>query len=77
MKKILDDEKYQLLWIPYNEFQNIKEIGKGGFATVYYARWLDKNRSHWTDIAFKLIHGSNKCNQEFVDEVILMQSRIY
>ncbi|GBC09643.1 hypothetical protein RclHR1_00900029 [Rhizophagus clarus] len=26
-------------WIPYNQFSNIKEIGKGGFATVYSAIW--------------------------------------
>ena len=24
-------------WIPYNQFNDIKEIGKGGFATVYSA----------------------------------------
>jgi hypothetical protein len=26
-------------WIPHNQFDNIKEIGKGGFATVYSAIW--------------------------------------
>ncbi|GES98328.1 kinase-like domain-containing protein [Rhizophagus clarus] len=26
-------------WIPYDEFDNIKEVGKGGFATVYSAIW--------------------------------------
>ena len=28
-------------WIPYNQFNHIKEIGKGGFATVYSAIWKD------------------------------------
>src|SRR6266487_1904886 len=28
-------------WIPYNQFSNIKEIGRGGFATVYSANWKD------------------------------------
>src|SRR5215211_5649856 len=28
-------------WIPYNQFNNIKEIGKGGFATIYSAIWKD------------------------------------
>ncbi|CAB5395736.1 unnamed protein product [Rhizophagus irregularis] len=28
-------------WIPYNQFNYIKEIGKGGFATVYSAIWKD------------------------------------
>ena len=28
-------------WIPYNQFSDIKEIGIGGFATVYSAIWKD------------------------------------
>src|SRR6266487_6021428 len=28
-------------WIPYNRFSDIKEIGRGGFATVYSAIWKD------------------------------------
>ena len=28
-------------WIPYNQFSNIIEIGKSGFATVYSAIWRD------------------------------------
>ena len=29
-------------WIPYNQFDDIKEIGKDGFATVLYsAIWMD------------------------------------
>jgi hypothetical protein len=28
-------------WIPYNQFNDIKEIGKGGFAMVYSAAWMD------------------------------------
>jgi hypothetical protein len=27
-------------WIPYNQFNYIKEIGKGGFAIVYSAIWM-------------------------------------
>src|SRR3954454_5565151 len=30
-----------LEWIPYNQFSDIKEIGRGGFATVYSAIWKD------------------------------------
>ena len=26
-------------WIPYNRFSYIKEIGRGGFATIYSAIW--------------------------------------
>ena len=28
-------------WIPYNQFSDIKEIGRDGFATVYSAIWKD------------------------------------
>ncbi|RIB29749.1 kinase-like domain-containing protein [Gigaspora rosea] len=28
-------------WIPFNRLSNIETIGKGGFATVYSATWLD------------------------------------
>src|SRR5437763_15448102 len=28
-------------WIPYNQFNNVEEIDKGGFVTVYPAIWKD------------------------------------
>ena len=28
-------------WIPYNQFNDIKEIGKSDFITVYSAIWRD------------------------------------
>jgi hypothetical protein len=28
-------------WIPYNQFDEIKEIGKNGSITVYSAIWMD------------------------------------
>src|SRR5438552_14134779 len=28
-------------WIPYNQFSDIKEIGRDGFATIYSAIWKD------------------------------------
>jgi len=28
-------------WIPYNQFSDIKEVGRSGFATVYSAIWKD------------------------------------
>ena len=48
-------------WIPYNQFSNIKEIGRGGFATVYSAIWKD-GPLEYHDIADnrKLMRKSNK-----------------
>ena len=33
-------------WIPYNQFGDIKEIGRGGFATVFSAIWKDGQLKH-------------------------------
>src|SRR2546430_13983278 len=57
-------------WIPYNQFSNIKEIGRGGFATVYSAIWKDGLLKHNRDseeydtrksnyeVALKCLHNS-------------------
>ncbi|CAB4433368.1 unnamed protein product [Rhizophagus irregularis] len=42
-------------WIPYNQFNNIKEVGKGGFAIVYSANW--KNGPLEYDVDKKYIKG--------------------
>lgn len=40
-----------LKFIPFNQFTQLKEIGRGGFSTVYSARWqvnrLNGTLSHW------------------------------
>src|ERR1043166_7556928 len=30
-----------LEWVPFDRFEDIKQIGKGGFAKVYSAKWID------------------------------------
>ena len=40
-EKINDPTDIIFEWVPYDQFNNIKEIGKGGFATVYSAIWKD------------------------------------
>ena len=67
-------------WIPYNQFNKIKEIGKGGFATVYSAIWKDgplhyisykKEYSRKPDkkVALKCLHNSENISSEFLNEV--------
>ncbi|RHZ88624.1 hypothetical protein Glove_21g179 [Diversispora epigaea] len=34
-------------WIPYDRFKSIKKIAKGGFGTIYYAKWIDKRIKKW------------------------------
>ncbi|RHZ75626.1 hypothetical protein Glove_212g247 [Diversispora epigaea] len=34
-------------WIPYDRFKDVKQIGKGGFGTIHYARWIDGSIGEW------------------------------
>ncbi|RHZ64791.1 hypothetical protein Glove_320g37 [Diversispora epigaea] len=34
-------------WIPYDRFKDLKQIGRGGFETIYYARWIDGKIKNW------------------------------
>ena len=67
-------------WIPYNQFDNIEEIGKGGFATVYLAVWkdgplyydddgMDYLRKSDKKVALKCLHNSQNISSEFLNEV--------
>ena len=48
-------------WIPYNQFENIKEIGKDGFATIYSAIWKD-GPLYYNE--YKKIYRRNLRNQD-------------
>jgi serine/threonine protein kinase len=67
-------------WIPYNQFNYIKEIGKGGFATVYSAIWMDgplsdvdcletEYRLPYKEVALKCLNNSQNITDEFLSEV--------
>ncbi|EXX61659.1 Mkk2p [Rhizophagus irregularis DAOM 197198w] len=67
-------------WIPYNQFNEIKEIGKGGFSTVYSAIWKDGplyylyDKKEWIrnpnkKVALKCLHNSQNITNEFLNEV--------
>jgi len=66
-------------WIPYNQFSDIKEIGRGGFATVYSAIWKDGplewnyvdryTRKSNKKVALKCLHNSQDITAEFLREV--------
>ena len=59
-------------WIPYNQFNNIEEIGKGDFATIYSATWKD-GPLHYNyynkKVVLKCIHNSQNITDEFLNEV--------
>ncbi|POG60535.1 kinase-like domain-containing protein [Rhizophagus irregularis DAOM 181602=DAOM 197198] len=67
-------------WIPYNQFNYIKEIGKGGFATVYSAIWKDGPLKYNVNeemctrvpnkkVALKCLNNSQNMIDEFFNEV--------
>jgi hypothetical protein len=68
-------------WIPYDQFNDFKEIGKGGFATVYSAIWKDGQLEYDENtktyiraspnqkVALKRLHNSQNITNEFLNEV--------
>ncbi|CAB4412351.1 unnamed protein product [Rhizophagus irregularis] len=64
-------------WIPHNRFSNIKEIGKGGFATIYSAIWKDGPSSYneyeysrnQKKVALKQLYNSQNITIEFLNEI--------
>ncbi|CAB5369457.1 unnamed protein product [Rhizophagus irregularis] len=67
-------------WIPYNHFNDIKKIDKGGFAVVYSAIWKDgplsyyKIKNEWIresdkKVALKCLNNSQNISDEFLNEV--------
>ncbi|GES83225.1 kinase-like domain-containing protein [Rhizophagus clarus] len=67
-------------WIPYNQFDRIKQIGKGGYSTVYSAIWKDGplylesqgekyKRVSNKEIALKCLNNSQNLINELLKEV--------
>ncbi|RIB26158.1 kinase-like domain-containing protein, partial [Gigaspora rosea] len=49
-------------FIPYNKLENIKQIGHGGFSTVYSATWIDGKRIYEFDTnLFKMVLSREPC----------------
>ena len=80
--KISDHNDIVFEWIPYNKFINVKEIGKGGFATIYSAIWNDgllyynEYEKEWirgigiyVEVALKCLNNSQNITNEFLNEV--------
>ncbi|CAI2180493.1 8936_t:CDS:2, partial [Funneliformis geosporum] len=67
-------------WIPYENFKDIEQIGKGGFATIYSAIWKNSLKVYnetnnscdrYEDMAaLKRLHGVKEFTDEFLNEVI-------
>ena len=69
-------------WIPYDRFKDIKEIAKGGFGTIYKAKWIDGQIKKWDidnqqwerlsqlNVALKKLNSNfASLNEDFLNEV--------
>ena len=67
-------------WIPYNQFDNIEDVSKGDFATIYSATWkngplnynydnMEYIRKSDKKVALKCLHNSQNITNKFLDEV--------
>ena len=79
------DDNYPLFleWVPFDRFEDIKQIGEGGFAKVYSATWIDgraiydrRNDGSWRKkelepikVALKRLNESNNISNEYLNEV--------
>ena len=72
-----------LEWVPFDRFEDIKQIGEGGFAKVYSATWIDgkaeydrqddlswkKEEPQPIKVALKRLNGSENMSAEYLNEV--------
>jgi serine/threonine protein kinase len=67
---------YHIRWIPFNEFQNIKYLAKGGFGEVQKAEWIgnyytDGNENKYAEIevVLKRLYNSHDKILDILKEV--------
>lgn len=71
-----------LVWIDYNDIENIEYLARGGFGEVYYGIWIngpykvviyDENRKSRiegkTPVALKLLYNSVNITADFIEEL--------
>ncbi|POG65766.1 uncharacterized protein OCT59_017761 [Rhizophagus irregularis] len=78
-----NDTWYKFLeWVPFDRFEDVKEIGVGGFAKVYSATWIDgkaeytrqdgewkKTESQPIKVALKRLNGSENMSAVYLNEL--------
>ena len=77
-----------LEWVAFDRFENVKQIGEGGFAKVYSATWIDgrakytkESGGNWekldpepTKVALKRLNGSQNISAKYLNEVFIYYS---
>ncbi|UZO12157.1 uncharacterized protein OCT59_003705 [Rhizophagus irregularis] len=57
-------------WIPYSQFNNIREMTKGGYGIIYKADWDRSDRTNsYIDVILKRFENSKNNNQYFLNEL--------
>ena len=51
----------ELKWIPYDEFEDVEYINKGGFGTIYKATWIDNDKK----VVLKCFNQPNDVDEDF------------
>jgi len=69
-------------WIPFEKFQNVTYITKGGFGKIYSAEWPEGHIMYWDiekqkwkrrtnyKVALKSLNNSSDISADFLNEVI-------
>ena len=92
-KNYYDGNSYPLFleWVEFDRFENVKQIGEGGFAKVYSATWIDgrskyvkQSGGNWEkldpepiEVALKRLNGSQNISAEYLNEVLLLFLLLY
>ncbi|POG81672.1 kinase-like domain-containing protein [Rhizophagus irregularis DAOM 181602=DAOM 197198] len=72
-----------LEWVPFDRFEDMKQIGEGGFAKVYSATWIDGDANYikqddgnWIkrepksmEVALKRLNGSQNMSADHLNEL--------
>ncbi|CAB4433015.1 unnamed protein product [Rhizophagus irregularis] len=72
-----------LEWVPFDRFEDMKQIGEGGFAKVYSATWIDgvakyvkQGDGNWIkeepksmEVALKRLNGSQNMSADYLNEL--------
>jgi hypothetical protein len=79
-----------LEWVPFDRFEDVKQIGEGGFAKVYSAKWIDGQAKYYRKdgswkklepkpiiVALKRLNGSQNMSADYLNEVFMFINIFY
>jgi hypothetical protein len=55
----------EMIFVPYEKFENIELIGEGGFSKIYKATWIDRSET----VALKVLNNSKNITSKELNEV--------